>query len=143
MTIQDEIQEASDIKVNKQVIKKEKAPFDIRDFFGKPWVLLILFILIIIPIVLFLNWLINLLNGTFQAIMNHFSNTTTDIFDTTILYDELKSVVFSIGTVFKINDYLLIFFVLCAIASFLVLSKLYSVYVRYRKVDYGQHGDAR
>lgn len=143
MTIQDEIQEASEIKVNKQVIKKEKAPFDIREFFGKPWVLLILFVLIIVPIAIFLNWLINLLDGTFKAIMNHFSNTSIDIFDTTILYDELQSVVFSIETLFRMNDYFLIYFVLCAIASLFVLSKLYSVYVRYRKVDYGQHGDAR
>lgn len=36
LTIQDEIQEASDIKVNKQVIKKEKAPLISEIFSESP-----------------------------------------------------------------------------------------------------------
>lgn len=144
MSIKEEEKEAKEIVVNKQIIKKEKAPFDFRGLLGNYWVLLIIFVAIMFPITILLNDLINLLINFGTVILNHLGSGNLFSIDSISAMNEgLIKTLKNINFFSPLNDVLYIYIPLLALISFHLLSKLYKVHRRYMKVEHGQKGDAR
>ena len=144
MSIKEEEKEAKGIVVNKQIIKKEKAPFDFRGLLGNYWVLLIIFVAIMLPITILLNDLINLLINFGTVILNHLGSGNLFSIDSISAMNEgLIITLKNINFFSPLNDVLYIYIPLLALISFHLLSKLYKLHRRYMKVEYGQKGDAR
>lgn len=144
MSIKEEEKEAKEIVVNKQIIKKEKAPFDFRGLLGNYWVLLIIFVAIMLPITILLNDLINLLINFGTVILNHFGSGNLFSIDSISAMNEgLITTLKNINFFSPLNDVLYIYIPLLALISIHLLSKLYKLHRRYMKVEYGQKGDAR
>nr|WP_181711013.1 type IV secretory system conjugative DNA transfer family protein [Enterococcus hirae] len=144
MSIKEEEKEAKEIVVNKQIIKKEKAPFDFRGLLGNYWVLLIIFVAIMLPITILLNDLINLLINFGTVILNHLGSGNLFSIDSISAMNEgLIITLKNINFFSPLNDVLYIYIPLLALISFHLLSKLYKLHRRYMKVEYGQKGNAR
>ena len=144
MSIKEEEKEAKEIVVNKQIIKKEKAPFDFRGLLGNYWVLLIIFVAIMLPITILLNDLINLLINFGTVILNHLGSGNLFSIDSISAMNEgLIITLKNINFFSPLNDVLYIYIPLLTLISFHLLSKLYKLHRRYMKVEYGQKGNAR
>lgn len=132
---------SSDLKVRKQVIKKQKAPADPRKVLGNKWVMLGTFISLLIFISIVLNWIINTINLMIKMIANHFDKNGFSQMEqlNKLILGEIKQP----SNIFLLNDYPIIFYPLLIIGGFLIGKRIYKTYIRFRKIDYGQLGDSR
>ena len=147
----EDVKKASDIKVIKEEVQKDKAPYDYRRIFGNKGFLFIIFLLIILSSSIILNYLINVLESILLTIgryiepilKNPFSDedrtSSSNINQQINPLIELKD----LSNLYTLNHYLLVYFLIISLLSVFVLFKLYKVYKRYERKAYDQHGDAR
>ncbi|WJP96727.1 VirD4-like conjugal transfer protein, CD1115 family [Macrococcus bovicus] len=137
--------------IKKQILKDERQPFKVKEFLARRKVIYILTIVNIIILSILTNALINYVSGVIYNFQRGLGEKVTpmNIGEKLVsLFDDIgqlftKHVSTSemiINTFLKPNQHLLIWLLLFALLSMLMIKKIHKFYVAHRKLDYGQKG---